>query len=125
MLDVPRANVKIDVSSRISDDEQHEITTYRVRNPLANRYWNQILMDIRGHLEKEIDAWRDAWMKKLIPEKFYKDAHSGTKERAKKCFDYMERERIELVHPDGHSLERQIWNKGKMVARFVIELINE
>ncbi len=73
----------------------------------------------------ELEAWRDAWLKRLLPEVHYKGAHSGKPDKAKKCWEYMEKERIELVHPDGMSLERIINVKGQTVARFAIEFFQE
>lgn len=115
-------NVKIEITTHPSADGKTEVTTYKIRNPLAARHWPQILRDLEGHCKKEIDAWRDAKMKAILPEWCYKYVHSGKVGLAQKAFDYMEQSRIELVHPDGQSLERQIWVQGKPVAIFQIEL---
>lgn len=102
-----------------------ETTYYRVHNPLAVPHWEQILVQLQGQCEAEIERWRDAWMRKLLPESAYKDAHSGVAKNAKRCWKYMDKERIEIVHPDGRSLERYIAVKGKIVAKFVIELFSQ
>lgn len=113
--------VHIEVKALPKEIGKPETTVYRIHNPLSKRHWDKILRDLRGHMEVELDAWRDAWLRKLLPEWAYKAAHSGNQAQARKCWEYMEKERIELLHPDGLSFERLIMVKGQPVARFEIE----
>lgn len=106
-------------------ESKPEIVYYRVHNPLAHKHWQEILLQLQGNAEAEIERWRDAALKRILPRWCYDFAHSGKPKKAQKVFDYMNRNRIEIVHPEGRSLERYIAIDGKPVSIFRIELLSE
>lgn len=120
-----KAPIQIEVVTSPVTNGEPEITTYKVHNPLAKPHWQEILLQLQGNAEAEIERWRDAALKRILPQWAYDFAHSGKPKKAQKVWEFMKKHRIEIIHPDGRSLERYIAVDGKPVSIFRIELLSE
>lgn len=102
--------------------DKPQVVEHVIKNPLCQKDWGTLLLENEVMLRKEIHEWCDAWFKRLLPGEVYAQIHSANDVQFRKGMQYMAENGIRFDNPNGRSLERHVYNKGRIVGIFRIVL---
>lgn len=100
-----------------------EVVVFKIKNPLGQKRWETLLLDNEAKLRKEIHAWWMGWLRKLLPADIYRKSLSHNHEEFMEACRYIASHGIKFDNPGGRSFDRHVYNEGKVVGIFRIELV--